>query len=156
MHLLGKIQNSKVVTSSRALNKFSPDWPGPIIFRSGSSCFDWGDSSPGLCSMHTSPMLTNWHEFSHQWNTIAPHDWIGQRLTPRMREASRTISKSFSDSRTWITNWSRVGSRRNDCSSYMLAVTRVLLMILIHLGNSRSLQAEVTNIKRTFIQCILV
>jgi len=65
---------------------------------------------------------------------------LGHRLTPRIREASRMMSKSLSDSRTWMTNWSNAGSRRNDCSSYILIVTRVLLIILIHLGSSRSLQ----------------
>jgi len=61
------------------------------------------------------------------------------RLTPRIKEASRTNSKSLSESNIWKTNWMRAGSLRNDCSSYILTVTRVLLMILIHRGNRRSL-----------------
>jgi len=42
-----------------------------------------------------------------------------------------------------MTNCSSAGSRRNDCSSYILVVTRVLLIILIHRGNSRSLHAHI-------------
>ena len=69
---------------------------------------------------------------------------IHYNSTPWMRDASRTKLNSLSDSNIWIRNCTRVGSRKNDCASYICDVTGVLLMALIQCCNQRSLKNKNT------------
>ena len=65
---------------------------------------------------------------------------LAHKSIPLIREASRTTLKSFKDSRIWMRKVSRFGSLRNDLSSYIEAVTGVLLIIFTHLCSTLSLQ----------------
>lgn len=62
--------------------------------------------------------------------------------TPLTREASSEISKSLSESSIWVRKVRRVGSRRNDFSSYIWTVTGVLLTTWIHCCKRLSLKQK--------------